>query len=373
MGRSDARPTPPRAGLYWLPVIVMWAVPPLVAVGFWSVGQEAEDRAVRQPLPATIPVGERSTDYAQQATLNVTLAEPVPAVTTAVGRVTEVFVADGIEIQNGAVLLAVDGVSRRAYTLSVPFFRDLSVGDQGADVAQLDQYLVGLGYDTGAGDRTRFGPMLERAVKRFQTDIGASTDGVFRQDYVVFVPAGVEGIGDVEVRTGDFASGDLVVFSSAPAATGATIVGVGERSITGGDQPGPWRITVGDRVAEVDSLTIDAPTAQRLWRSLGPVPAVSDAGGLRAQLDATVSLATPLLLADVPAGAVYSSATGTTCVFVVHPSGSTNPSRTVATPVQVSVLPGDLTAIGVQADLAGEWVVADPHALARDQTIGCAP
>jgi len=54
----------------------------------------------------------------------------------------------------------------------------LKPGDTGAQVANLQRALTGLGYSTGAADGS-YGPVTQRAVARFQEKSGLTADGIF--------------------------------------------------------------------------------------------------------------------------------------------------------------------------------------------------
>ncbi|HHX22521.1 MAG: peptidoglycan-binding domain-containing protein [Tepidanaerobacteraceae bacterium] len=59
--------------------------------------------------------------------------------------------------------------------------RILYEGLQGEDVRELQSALESLGYDVGPIDGI-FGPLTERAVKRFQKDNGLVVDGIVGQE-----------------------------------------------------------------------------------------------------------------------------------------------------------------------------------------------
>jgi peptidoglycan hydrolase-like protein with peptidoglycan-binding domain len=59
--------------------------------------------------------------------------------------------------------------------------RILYEGLQGEDVRELQSALESLGYDVGPIDGI-FGPLTERAVKKFQKDNGLVVDGIVGQE-----------------------------------------------------------------------------------------------------------------------------------------------------------------------------------------------
>jgi peptidoglycan hydrolase-like protein with peptidoglycan-binding domain len=72
---------------------------------------------------------------------------------------------------------------------AIPMYRDLSAGDTGIDVKQLESNLAKLGYDGFDVDR-EFTYYTGLAVKEWQEDVGLEESGVVAQSDVVFIPAG---------------------------------------------------------------------------------------------------------------------------------------------------------------------------------------
>ena len=69
------------------------------------------------------------------------------------GRVSQLSVEDGDNINAGDVLLALDGRPSVAANGDFSFYRQLDVGSDGPDVLQLERILLESGYDPGAVDR----------------------------------------------------------------------------------------------------------------------------------------------------------------------------------------------------------------------------
>jgi hypothetical protein len=103
------------------------------------------------------------------------------------GTVTTVELENGVEVQPGQALYTVDLRPVAVGVGAVPAFRDLRVGDQGADVRQLQALLETLGYAVGEPDG-RFGVAADSAVRAWQRGPGIEVDGVVRRGDVVFVP-----------------------------------------------------------------------------------------------------------------------------------------------------------------------------------------
>ncbi|MGB6454778.1 MAG: peptidoglycan-binding domain-containing protein [Streptosporangiaceae bacterium] len=88
--------------------------------------------------------------------------------------VTRVFKSAGSEVSAGTVLAEVAGRPLFVFAGSVPVYRDLTVGDTGQDVAQLQAGLQSLGYSTGADQSGTFGTGTSAAVTAYYRAIGYS-------------------------------------------------------------------------------------------------------------------------------------------------------------------------------------------------------
>lgn len=102
-----------------------------------------------RPLVVTAAVTRRTIQ--NQLTLTGTLSRLAQRTVTAgsAAQMSDVSVKDGTTVNAGQPILGLNGREMVAEPGSVPFFRSLTVGDQGPDVRQLDQILAGAGYDPG--------------------------------------------------------------------------------------------------------------------------------------------------------------------------------------------------------------------------------
>jgi multidrug efflux pump subunit AcrA (membrane-fusion protein) len=87
------------------------------------------------------------------------------------GRVSQVHVDDGDEVDVGDAIFALDGRSAVAVPGDFAFFRPLDPGSDGPDVRQLEQILADSGYRPGAVD-TLFTESTRSALARWQIDHG---------------------------------------------------------------------------------------------------------------------------------------------------------------------------------------------------------
>lgn len=159
----------------------------LVAGGYW-----AGRVTLSPPVAANVEV-ETALLTVDEATvgrslsLNVTVERPFVAVATngLAGTVTSVATLDQVDI--GDVLYSVNTVPVRAVVGDTPFWRDLSFGAVGDDVAQLQQALAELGYYAGEPDG-RFQGSTAQAVREWQRALGLQVTGTVALGEIVAVP-----------------------------------------------------------------------------------------------------------------------------------------------------------------------------------------
>jgi peptidoglycan hydrolase-like protein with peptidoglycan-binding domain len=100
-------------------------------------------------------------------------------------------VAAGQTISNGEQLAEIDGEPMFALTGRVPAWRDITPGESGPDVAELQEALASLGYYSGGDVPRFFGTATEDAVSMYYEHLGyiaPATGGVPLTD-VIFLPS----------------------------------------------------------------------------------------------------------------------------------------------------------------------------------------
>jgi peptidoglycan hydrolase-like protein with peptidoglycan-binding domain len=105
--------------------------------------------------------------------------------------ISKLDVAAGNTIKNGEQLAEIDGQPLFTLTGPVPAWRDLTPGESGPDVAELQKALAALGYYDGYDTPGYFGSATEYAVYLYYEHLGytpPSSGGVPASD-VVFVPS----------------------------------------------------------------------------------------------------------------------------------------------------------------------------------------
>lgn len=288
---------------------------------------------VRPAAPAAIapsgsladaPVKEVQTVDEQPATLAVT-ASPAATLSAAMpGTVTSTTCVAGGSATSGSAALSVNDETLIYLATSRPLWRDLAVGDEGADVRSLQEELVALGHAIRPDGR--FGSATLRAVVEVARKAGVSDAATWADlphSRVIWLPAST-----VQTVTCDRQLGDRVSEGD-PVAT--LVGGVAAAKVA----PLPQNALSGDRVVVVGDLTlpVDAsgsiPAGDDLARlaqssayrehlddaGTGPSGAgPSGDGSAGAGLSVQYRLATPVSVFSVPAASVYGTHGASACV-----------------------------------------------------------
>jgi peptidoglycan hydrolase-like protein with peptidoglycan-binding domain len=174
----------------------------------------------------------------------------------------------GSTVDRGEPLYEVDGHKVPLFFGDRPAWRTLGPGTQGADVKQLKQNLVALGYATagslGTGDA--WTAATTEAVKRWQKAVGLDQDGVVDLGEVVFLPGAVI-ISSQSADLGEDARPGGEVLTATPAAPLVTVkLDASKRGL----------------VAAGDTVDIELPSGKRIpgtVASVGTSAASSGDGG----------------------------------------------------------------------------------------------
>jgi peptidoglycan hydrolase-like protein with peptidoglycan-binding domain len=156
-------------------------------IGRDDTGQAASPESAGPVATATVELGTLTATETWSATLGH--GEPATVSAPAAGVLTRVAAA-GTDVTRGSVLFHVDEQPVALLLGAVPMYRDLDVGAEGADVAQLEENLAALGY-TGFTADDEYTSATAEAVEEWQQDLGvASPGGVTGRSEVLFLPAG---------------------------------------------------------------------------------------------------------------------------------------------------------------------------------------
>jgi hypothetical protein len=137
------------------------------------------------------------------ATLDWELGEPLRAPPWT-GIVTSIPPHLGDTIETGDIVVEISGVRRTAAATAAPFYRALTAGDSGNDVAQLNTLLVTLGHldpALAASAGNTYAGATTAAVGRFAEAIGASGN-TFQPGWIIWLPHEQYRIGEIAVSLG---------------------------------------------------------------------------------------------------------------------------------------------------------------------------
>lgn len=346
--RTSARDAAP-----WLVLAVLLVVPVLVLCGWWAVARADNPTAAASPVqPLVVPVTRA--DARATTTVTVTVGDQPgrEATVAAQGTVTAAPVV-GAALDDGSEVLRVDDRPVRAMVAVAPPWRTLRSGDEGPDVARLQEFLARIGYAPGEADG-EFGATLRRAVERFNRDAGLGVRvGTFDPATVVWIGPTPLSVHESLVTEGaSVGPGSPVV--RGPARPDTVSVAEPQGGVgTVGDFGTLATLVVGEaQVPYVPgSGLIDTPADVVAVRA-ALAPAVEGAG--------TLSASAPREVAVVPASALVQGTDGTTCVY---PDASSAPL--VVVPVGGGVANAELP-----ADLPTDRVLANPGRVELDVACG---
>jgi len=193
------RPDRRRAAYVAIPLAVAAAAGGVIVDTTGSSDAEAADGA---DGAATVEVARR--DLVQRETFSGTLgyADERPLLGQLSGTVTRV-VAAGAVVRRGDTLMRVDEAPVVLMYGSIPVWRTMQQGDEGADVRQLERNLAELGYDAdGAMDVDGdYEWATAEAVRDWQEALGIDETGAVEQGQVVFAP-GARRVASVKATLG---------------------------------------------------------------------------------------------------------------------------------------------------------------------------
>lgn len=314
-------------------VIAVVVVVVAAAAGWWltsrGVDDPAEEADAQELSTATI---ERR-DLVERETFGGALGfEDARSLTSVrAGTLTSIG-AEGAVLRRGDALYEVDERPTVLLLGTVPAYRALSSGLEGADVRQLQRNLLALGFDDG-GDLDvsgEFDADTAEAVRDWQEELGLDRAGVIELGDVAF-EAGPRRMGPHALEVGSsVGAGTQVATTSSPRrvvtleldASDQDLVARGDRvrvELPSGEVV-DGRVSSVARVAETDATDPEAePTIEVIIRLLDPVESRLD----EAPVDVAVETGRAEGVLTVPVQALLALAEGGYAVEVVDgPDGS---------------------------------------------------
>jgi membrane fusion protein, multidrug efflux system len=172
-----------------------------------SAGEKRDDPALP---PATAEVMRTTLQETKTVAGTLGFGDPVPVGPAGPGTLTWIAPA-GSTVERGEPLFKVDERPVVALYGSLPLYRTLRDGAEGADVAQLEQNLADLGY-TGFTVDDAYTAATAAAVRTWQADLGLPGTGVIDVGQAVITPAEARIAGHT-ARVGDPVDGGSAVLT----------------------------------------------------------------------------------------------------------------------------------------------------------------
>ena len=157
----------------------------------WAVNRGGDTPTVERPVAlSTVNITTRDLVTYNETTATLGFVDSSTVSSPIDGTVTSI-VAAGDTVDAGTVVAYIDGAPIVALVGDIPTFRALSAtSTDGADIRQLEQNLVVLGYDPNAeiAIDNHFDAATTAAVNRWAADLGVTEDGIVPKTRVVYVP-----------------------------------------------------------------------------------------------------------------------------------------------------------------------------------------
>jgi len=344
----------------------------VIGLGFVVVGGVVGWAVASALTPAADPLAATDHTYVQVAegevgsSINLnTVAEwaPVPVgANLAAGIVTAVSIAPGDEVGQGAALYRVNDRPVIVAQGAVPAYRALESGVDGADVAQVQQMLAGLGLYSGDADG-RFRWSTTAAVKAWQKSLGLAETGVVGREDIIFVPTLPTRVSlDTEkiYRGAPVSGGEEVVralpvmpaFTVPVTDTQAGMMPTGTRVEVTSPEGQVWEAVTSDQRRDEQTATVIVSLMSTSDGAIcadqcGQIPVTGQAR--LASRIVTVESVAGLM---VPSSALVTGADGQ--VSVIDESGERMPVNVVASARGMSVIEGAAEGLRVQVPAGGD-------------------
>jgi len=248
------------------------------------------------------------------------------------GVVTAVYASTDATLHSGDRVAAVDNIDRIAYASATPFYRAISDGEIGPDVAALNQMLVTLGYlDALPSDPSLATFATSQAVRALAAKLGVtSSSTTFDPGWVVWLPSDPFPLASLNLSGGQQAPPPgSAIGAGQSTLTGATIAAAGQEPLTI-DPSVRWVVVITAKNFAIDpaALAVD-PAALPNLAPLLPQPSAASAGssspggvpGASSGVAGTLERATPLDAVAIPSTAVMVGSNGGLCAWVPNGGG----------------------------------------------------
>ncbi|PYY45968.1 hypothetical protein DEJ03_08665 [Curtobacterium sp. MCLR17_043] len=269
--------------------------------------------ALRTAAPAsTVRVTERTDADARQVQLALDTGAPRAVVTSRSGTVTTSTCSTGAPVRSGDVLARVDGRPVIALASDEPLWRDLELGDRGADVTGLQRELTRLG--AGLSIDGILGRGTLRAAQQFLVDRGVDRDDlpddIVPRDPFAWVPAAENAVLACVAVVGAVVGADGVLVELPAELRGARI-----EALPVDPAPGERVLRIGNVDVPTDAAgVVSSPTALAAITALPEYAATVASADGAPTVAATWTLSRPRTVQVVPPTALWDLEGDRACV-----------------------------------------------------------
>ena len=264
---------------YWIAVgVAALAIAGGIAVGYGLASPASEKgeplTPIEPPSTAKVEVGELTATISLAGTLDYRAqpdGAPYSLINQSQGTYTQLPQV-GQVIQQGQVLYRTDDIPVLLLYGSIPSFRTLSAGATGADVAELNEDLVALGYAAAfqlGPTPASFTSATSNALEKFQAARGLPQTGTLPLGQALFEPSAMR-VTALSAQLGGVADSGQMVMQTTSTARQVRL------SIGASQQP---EVTVGDHVTVTLPNEVTTPGIVTSVGSVATCPPTSAAGG----------------------------------------------------------------------------------------------
>jgi peptidoglycan hydrolase-like protein with peptidoglycan-binding domain len=329
MTEHDRIDRQPRRLGRWLAAAVALLV--VAGAAFWAgrvTLQGPSDGQQTQLAPVLAEVTEQTVGKVLRYNVTVTRSRTPVVANMMVGMVTKVAKAGKFGV--GEVVYAVDAIPVRVVAGTTPFYRSLSIGAKGSDVAQLRAALHKLGY-LSISSGSSYDQSTSRAVKAWQRALGIPQTGTVDKGELIAVaklPASLSLDTKILRRGALLQGGEQALFSNTGTPTFALELSQSEAeqvsidaaiTVNSDDASWPAKITKSEQLSDgTTRFSLAAPKGGVVCGDeCGKLPA----GSSKLYLLSKISVVEPQTGPAVPVAAITTQADGSTTVMVAGTNG----------------------------------------------------
>ena len=273
--------------------------------GLGVLGTQSSPASLRKPADSVYAaVHQVQFRDPQDVTVEVIAAATVTVGSTVAGTVTSSSCVPGSPVTSGESLISIDGEPLLSLATSVPFWRDLAIGDKGADVAAIQAELSRLGYDV-----RRDGVLGTETLAAAAALRGIAAQTSLPRSQFLWIPVDGARVSKCEAGRGTRVDAAAPLLDVEAALPSIRITDLPKQAIAGERE-----LTINGAVYPVSAdQSVQDPGGQReLLESSAYQEAKKEEG--KARIAAVATLAMPVDVSSVPPSSVIGGKAGMTCV-----------------------------------------------------------